>query len=252
MNYHQLLQTAIQATKDAGRAILKVYYQEDFGVELKHDSSPVTQADHEAHDVIVRHLKETGLPILSEEGGHHDFQERKGWEYFWMVDPLDGTKEFIKKTGEFTINIALIHKDHPVLGVIGVPVTNMLYWGSQEEGAWKQEATGDSMKLQIEKNKPLKTIVASINHLNQETQEYLDQFPEVQTISMGSSLKFMLLAEGKAQQYPRFAPTMEWDTAAAQAILEAAGGKVMQWPNKEAMVYNKEDLKNPWFLASSR
>ncbi|MDN3667888.1 3'(2'),5'-bisphosphate nucleotidase CysQ [Echinicola jeungdonensis] len=249
MDYQSLLNTAIKATLEAGRAILKVYYQEDFGIELKKDSSPVTLADQEAHDVIVRNLKETGLPILSEEGGHHEFQERKDWEYFWMVDPLDGTKEFIKKNGEFTVNIALIHQGHPILGVIGVPVTDTLYWGSEKEGAWKQLGGEEPQPLKVEKHQALKTIVASVNHLNQETQDYLEQFPEVETISMGSSLKFMLLAEGKAQQYPRFAPTMEWDTAAAQAILEAAGGKVVQWPSKEAMQYNKENLKNPWFLA---
>lgn len=240
------MQVARQAAIEAGQAILDIYHSADFGVEQKTDDSPLTKADRAAHLLIVKHLEGTGLPILSEEGKHLDYEERKAWDYFWMVDPLDGTKEFIKKNGEFTVNIALIHEGKAVAGVLFSPVLGWLYSGISGKGAWKEHA-GSLEKLQVEPD-VVKVIVASRSHLSQETEEYMQQFPDASAISMGSSLKFMLVAEGKAELYPRFAPTMEWDTAAAQAIIEAAGAVVLQYPELSPLKYNKENLLNPWFV----
>jgi 3'(2'), 5'-bisphosphate nucleotidase len=167
-----------------------------------------------------------------------------------MVDPLDGTKEFIKRNGEFTVNIALIHRERPILGVLYAPVLQWLYWGSAAAGAWKQEGSNEAFQMKKEHSKEVKTIVASRSHLSQETQAFIEQYPGVEVISMGSSLKFMLVAEGKAQVYPRFAPTMEWDTAAGQAICEYAGLEVIDWGTKENMLYNREKLLNNWFLVN--
>jgi 3'(2'), 5'-bisphosphate nucleotidase len=163
---------------------------------------------------------------------------------------LDGTKEFIKKNGEFTVNIALIHQGVPILGVVYAPVLEWLYWGNSEEGAWKQESNSVSVELEKSYSQEIRTIVASRSHLSKETQDFIDQYPGVEVISMGSSLKFMLVAEGKAQIYPRFAPTMEWDTAAAQGIILAKGGEVLQAASRTPLEYNKENLLNPWFLVN--
>lgn len=248
INIKQLTSLAKEASLAAGKAILEIYNSADFGVEMKGDKSPLTKADQAAHHVIVGFLEKTGLPILSEEGKDIPYEIRKDWEFFWMVDPLDGTKEFIKKNGEFTVNIALIHQEKPVLGVVYAPVLEWLYWGNQEEGAWKQEADSEPFQLQKQEGSEIKTIVASRSHLSPETQEFIDQYPGVEVLSMGSSLKFMLVAEGKAQVYPRFAPTMEWDTAAAQGVIEALGGEVLVYPEKQVMKYNREDMLNSWFL----
>lgn len=240
------MQVAKQAAIEAGQAILEIYHSADFEVEQKSDDSPLTKADRAAHLRIVKHLEKTGLPILSEEGKHMDYEERKAWDYFWMVDPLDGTKEFIKRNGEFTVNIALIHEGKVVAGVLFSPVLGWLYSGISGKGAWKEHA-GRLEKLQVGPD-AVKVIVASRSHLSSETEEYMQQFPDASAISMGSSLKFMLVAEGKAELYPRFAPTMEWDTAAAQAIIEAAGAVVLQYPELSPLKYNKENLLNPWFV----
>lgn len=248
INIKQLTSLAIEASLAAGKAILEIYNSADFGVELKGDNSPLTKADQAAHQVIVGFLEETGLPILSEEGKDIPYEVRKDWEYFWMVDPLDGTKEFIKKNGEFTVNIALIHQVKPILGVVYAPVLEWLYWGNQEEGAWKQERNSMSFQLKKQENIEVKTIVASRSHLSTETQEFIEQYPGVEVISMGSSLKFMLVAEGKAQAYPRFAPTMEWDTAAAHGVILASKGEVLQWPDETPLTYNKVNLLNSWFI----
>ncbi|WP_057940439.1 3'(2'),5'-bisphosphate nucleotidase CysQ [Algoriphagus resistens] len=248
MNIKELTALAKVASLEAGKAILEIYNSADFGVEFKGDNSPLTKADQEAHRLIVDFLGETNLPILSEEGGDIYYEERKNWEYFWMVDPLDGTKEFIKKNGEFTVNIALIHAGKPVLGVVYAPVLEWLYWGNEEEGAWKQEGKKSAIKLVNTGSVEIKTIVASRSHLSKETQDFIDQYPEVEVVSMGSSLKLMLIAEGKAQIYPRFAPTMEWDTAAAHGVVLAMGGSVNLWPEKSQLLYNKENLLNPWFI----
>ncbi|UZD24728.1 3'(2'),5'-bisphosphate nucleotidase CysQ [Algoriphagus halophytocola] len=248
MNIKELTSIAKEASLAAGKAILEIYNSADFGVELKGDNSPLTKADQAAHHVIVGFLEKTGLPILSEEGKDIPYEERKNWEYFWMVDPLDGTKEFIKKNGEFTVNIALIHEGKPILGVVYAPVLEWLYWGNNEDGAWKQESDTAAFKLEKSNLNEVKTIVASRSHLSKETQDFIDQYPGVEVISMGSSLKFMLVAEGKAQIYPRFAPTMEWDTAAAHGIIKALNLSVKKWPDENDFCYNKENLLNSWFL----
>lgn len=250
INLIELTQLAKKASLEAGAAILDIYDSADFGVEQKSDDSPLTRADRAAHLVIVKHLEASQLPILSEEGKNIPFEERKNWEYFWMVDPLDGTKEFIKKNGEFTVNIALIHAGKPVLGVVYAPVLNWLYYGNEQEGSFKEENGMARVKLSLPENREVRSIVASRSHLSPETQEFIDQYPEAEVISMGSSLKFMLVVENKAQLYPRFAPTMEWDTAAAQAVVECAGGQVLMYPEKTPLRYNRENMLNGWFLVN--
>jgi 3'(2'), 5'-bisphosphate nucleotidase len=248
INLKDLTELAIKASQKAGEAILKIYHSKDFGVEFKGDNSPLTKADQAANEVIVSYLEKTGFPILSEEGKTISYEERKNWEFFWMVDPLDGTKEFIKKNGEFTVNIALIHQKIPVIGVVYSPVLEWMYWGNNEEGAWKRVKNEKPVSLKKSVLSEVKTIVASRSHLSIETQKFIDQFPGAEVISMGSSLKFMLVADGEAQVYPRFAPTMEWDTAAAHGVILARGGEVLQWPENTPLIYNKENLMNPWFI----
>jgi 3'(2'), 5'-bisphosphate nucleotidase len=248
-NYQELTQIAIRASLAAGKAIMHIYNNEDFEVSFKENDSPLTKADRAGHNEIVAILAETGLPVLSEEGKDIPFDERKNWEHFWMVDPLDGTKEFIKRNGEFTVNIALIFQGKPVAGVVYVPVLNNLYWGYHGGGSWLKRLSEDKMiKLENSGKGIVKNIVASRSHMSKETKDFIDQYPDATTISMGSSLKFLLVAEGKAEIYPRFAPTMEWDTAAAHAIVENCGCEVLTYPVMLPMQYNKENLLNEWFL----
>ncbi len=268
------LPLAIASALRAGEAILEVY-DTDFGVEIKDDRSPLTLADRRSHEVISADLKETGLPLLSEEGRDIPYDERKNWEYFWLVDPLDGTKEFIKRNGEFTVNIALIHKTRPVLGVIYVPVKDVLYFAAEGIGAYKLASVqaGKPASLQavtparwelaslLEKAAKLPlpkdpdrpyTVVASRSHMSKETEDYLDKLRaehgEIEIISAGSSLKFCLVAEGLADEYPRFGPTMEWDTAAGQAVVEGTGGSVLSLVTNGQLAYNKEELLNQYFV----
>ncbi|PWJ39410.1 3'(2'),5'-bisphosphate nucleotidase CysQ [Sediminitomix flava] len=248
-----LIEVAIEATSHADKEILKVYESDDFGVEVKGDDSPLTKADKASHYAIVGILEKTGLPILSEEGNDISYEDRKDWEYFWMIDPLDGTKEFIKRSGEFTVNIALIHKDTPVGGVVSTPVLGEVFWGSIENGAFVKR-NGEIRELSKSKavnlNQKGLRVVASKSHLNDKTREYIEKLSEPETVSMGSSLKFLMLTEDKADLYPRFAPTMEWDTAAAHAVLSVLGYKVYNMEaNGTELVYNKENLLNPEFLA---
>lgn len=265
MEVKLLLEQVIQAALSAGKEIMLIY-NTDFEVTLKGDQSPLTLADQKAHQVICKNLELTNYPILSEEGKSIPYEERVNWDYFWMVDPLDGTKEFVKKNGEFTVNIALIHKQKAVLGVIYVPVKDEMYFGAKEIGAYKVErfskihsTSGINECLKAENRLPKSTnrkftIVGSRSHMSPETEEFIEEkrreFGEVEMLSVGSSLKLCMVAEGKADYYPRFAPTMEWDTAAGQAIVEAMGGKVIDWDSKEAMKYNRENLLNNWFLVS--
>lgn len=252
-----LINIAKGAALEAGDAILEIYASGDFGVEMKSDKSPLTLADKAAHNIISTHLQKTGLPILSEEGSNIPYDDRKAWEYFWLVDPLDGTKEFVKKTGEFTVNIALMHNSIPVAGVIYAPSINVLYYGSAETGVYKTEK-GKQLQLSFvsKKNtvedlrkKESIIIVASKSHMNDETKTFIDQFVNPQLSSMGSSLKLMLLAEGVADIYPRLAPTMEWDTAAGDALLRSLNLGVYQTDLKTELTYNKENLLNPSFIA---
>ncbi|MCC5922100.1 MAG: 3'(2'),5'-bisphosphate nucleotidase CysQ [Cyclobacteriaceae bacterium] len=251
MQHKQLLDIALQAAQAAGKAIMEIYESGDFGVEAKVDDSPLTLADRAGHEAIVAILESTEIPILSEEGAKIPYEERKNWEQLWIIDPLDGTKEFIKKNGEFTVNIALIEKNIPVLGVVLAPVLQTVWYGTQGAQAFKQVDGQAPRAIQVDRGE-VKNIVASRSHLSPETADFIAQYPDAEAVSMGSSLKFLLVAEGTAQLYPRFAPTMEWDTAAAQAVVEAAGGQVLIYPDKIPLRYNREDLLNPWFLVNSK
>lgn len=253
---------AIKASLFAGEKILEVYNSNDFEIELKSDNSPLTLADQNAHKIIVENLEKTNIPVLSEEGKNILFEERQNWEYYWLVDPLDGTKEFIKRNGEFTVNIALIKKDTPVLGVIYVPVTKDLYFSEKSLGAFKAinvDFESDlnslmqfSFKLPFFTDNEVFTVVGSRSHMNSETEEFITNLKakhgKVNFISKGSSLKICMVAEGLANIYPRFAPTMEWDTAAGHAIALGAGCTVSQSDKKTPLRYNKKELLNPWFI----
>ena len=246
---NELLHQAIKAAKAAGEIILSVY-EKDFEVEFKNDNSPLTIADQKANDIIEKHLIKTNIPVLSEEGSHAPYFERKQWDLVWIVDPLDGTKEFVNRNGEFTVNIALIRKGKPVLGVIYVPVSKCLYYGSSN-GSFKI-FNAKHNKLPLKKTNKVFTVVGSRSHMNVETEKYLEELKKengiIEIISMGSSIKICLVAEGVADVYPRFAPTMEWDTAAGHAIANYAGKKLVDLATKEEMVYNRPNLKNNWFI----
>ncbi len=264
INLNDLLNIAIKASIEAGEAIMKVY-ETSFTVEKKEDNSPLTIADKNSNAVIENHLSTTGLPLLSEEGRDINYDERKNWEYFWMIDPLDGTKEFIKRNGEFTVNIALINKTESILGVIYIPATRVLYFGIKDKGAYRYEVKKNelpktdiinlSQQIPLPKNKRDYTVVASRSHLSPETNIFIEKLKtekgKVDFISSGSSIKLCLVAEGSADVYPRFAPTMEWDTAAGQAIAEAAGTTVIDFSTKKTLRYNKENLLNNWFIVNS-
>ncbi|HYQ58642.1 MAG TPA: 3'(2'),5'-bisphosphate nucleotidase CysQ [Draconibacterium sp.] len=262
----KVLELALNAALRAGEKILEVYNDpdSDFSVERKADNSPLTIADKISHSVIEAYLNESPYPVLSEEGRTITYNERKNWKNFWLVDPLDGTKEFIKRNGEFTVNIALVKNGSPVMGVIYVPVTRTLYFGQQEIGAWKieQVAPGANLIFEDLKEKGTKlpivnserkfTVVGSRSHSNEETAAYIAQLEkehgEIEIMSKGSSLKICMVAEGSADVYPRFGPTMEWDTAAGHAIAVAAGKNVTLADHKTSLKYNKENLLNPFFI----
>ncbi len=250
MNSH--LETALHAAEEACKEILEVYNSGDFQAEAKGDNSPLTLADRRAHKRIAALLEPTGLPILSEEGKSIPYDERRKWASFWMVDPLDGTKEFIKRNGEFTVNIALIRDGKPVMGVVAVPVTGDVYY-ADADGAFVRRK-GSSQATALERRTPadLKQsglrVVASRSHMSDETQAFVGKLQAPTLVSKGSSLKFILVADGEADLYPRYAPTMEWDTAAAHAIVNAVGLRVMEYGKDTELRYNKEDLLNPWFL----
>jgi len=259
----KLLSIAIEAAIEAGSEIMKIYAK-DFEVELKSDNSPLTIADQNANNVINSYLVKTKIPIISEENKQSDFSERKDWETCWMVDPLDGTKEFVKRNGEFTVNIALIENNQPILGVIYVPVTKMLYYGIvAEHKAYKTTLQNHDVKANdlflttdeirpANQNEKIIKIVGSRSHKSPETEAFIKELEaegkQVEIVSKGSSLKFCLVAEGEATIYPRFAPTMEWDTAAGQAICNAVGLKVKHTSTQTELQYNKENLLNPYFI----
>ncbi|AVP91806.1 3'(2'),5'-bisphosphate nucleotidase CysQ [Aeromonas rivipollensis] len=234
----------------AGDAILAIYRQ-PFAVEYKQDESPLTAADQGAHEVIVQALARLtpDIPVLSEESDAETMQARLGWSRYWLVDPLDGTKEFVSRNGEFTVNIALIDHGRPVWGLVYAPVLDKLWYGGKEVGAWRvADGTHKAIQTRPHEAGQAWRVVGSRNHLSQETLDYLAPFGEIELVSMGSSLKFCIIAEGGASLYPRLAPTCEWDTAAAQAVLEGAGGSVTQLDGT-ALAYNKPNILNPWFVA---
>ena len=259
------LETAIKASLNAGKVIMQVY-DTAFDVVLKDDKSPLTDADKKANEIINSFLIPTGIPIISEENRQTNYSLRKNWKTCWIVDPVDGTKEFIKRNGEFTVNIALVTNGKPVLGVIYVPATKTIYVadviGNQgfktvlkSHDASVEEVLNSSEKLlPKEANSNLVQVVGSRSHMSQETLDYVNELKkkgnDVEIVSKGSSLKFCLVAEGNADVYPRFAPTMEWDTAAGQAICNAVGISVISEETKQPLLYNKQNLLNPWFLVT--
>ena len=243
------IEKVVEIAERAGNKILEIYNNSDFSkiVDFKSDNSPLTLADKESHKIIDAELKElASFPVLSEEGKSVPFEERKNWDIFWLVDPLDGTKEFIKRNGQFTVNIALIVKGEPVLGVIYVPVTEITYYGKKDSGAFKKEK-GKVEKLNVSSKTSDWTAVGSSSHSAPEEVELLKKYPVSNSIAIGSSLKFCLVAEGKAEIYYRHGPTMEWDIGAGQAIVESSGGAVLDASGKPFR-YNKEILLNGSFL----
>ena len=263
-----LLSIAIHASMEAGRAVLEVYDSGDPETDLKEDQSPLTLADLRSHTVISTIIKESGFPVLSEEGAQRPYDERKRWSSFWMIDPLDGTKEFIKRNGEFTVNIAFITNNQPVLGVVNLPVLKRLYFAVKGEGAYRIDRIGrvdgehlrhalDARSVRLpDKKKGKKTrVIASRSHLSPETEDFIKQLEQqkepVELVSAGSSLKLCLVAEGAADLYPRLGPTMEWDIAAGHIIITESGGTITK-VDGALLEFNKPDLLNPWFVAKSK
>ena len=255
---------SIKAALEAGKEILEIYQTSDFEVEMKSDNSPLTIADKKAHTIISGHLEKTGIPILSEEGRNIPYEERKKWEYLWIVDPLDGTKEFIKRNGEFTVNIALVKDKSPILGVVYAPLRKLVYFSDHGLGAFRlahiepfdeNNFMDYSIQLPHIKSRKRYTVVGSRSHMNDETTAFIKKLKakhgKIEIISSGSALKLCQVAEGSADIYPRFAPTMEWDTAAGQAVVEAAGGRVTKTDGIDSLIYNKADLLNPFFIVSN-
>lgn len=272
--YNFFLMKSIQAALEAGDAIEEIY-QSDFAVEYKEDNSPLTRADRKSHELLVASLSRFKIPVLSEEGREIPYSERKTWERLWIVDPLDGTKEFIKRNGEFTVNIALVEYFKPALGVVYAPVQDVLYFAAKGIGAYKLEqpdirnlsvkeaVEGDdeAMEQLIQRSERLPadrpkdmpfTIAGSRSHAGPELKKFVEEkrreHGDVEFISAGSSMKICLVAEGKADLYPRLGPTCEWDTAAGQAIAELAGAKVLNFHTGESLKYNRDDVLNPWFI----
>ena len=266
----QYLPVMMKAAVSAGIAALDVYDQ-DFSVIEKADQSPLTLADTRSHDIISQALEPTDIPVLSEEGKDIVYEDRKDWEHLWIVDPLDGTKEFVKRNGEFTINIALVENHIAVMGVIYVPVLSLLYFGAFDRGAHRVKIEApeavktdadidrlidkaDPLEVEVDASRQYK-IVGSRSHLTPEVEAFVEEkrrvYGDVEFVSAGSSLKFCQIAEGKADIYPRLGPTMEWDTAAGQVIAETAGARVYRHDTAEPLRYNKENLKNPWFIVTN-
>ena len=249
----QLISSTVEIAKEAGMVITEIY-NSDFDYQLKEDLSPITAADNLSHNIITERLKTLTpkIPILSEENCNIAYKIRSQWTRYWLVDPLDGTKEFISKNGEFTVNIALIENNTPIFGVIDIPVTNETYWGSKANGSFCSDANKDVKQINVPKDNqnPIR-IVASRSHPSNMLASLLEIIVDYEIIEIGSSIKFCLIASGQADCYPRFGPTSEWDTAAGEAIVESAGGQVVN-TNGDSMNYNvKEDYLNPNFIVSN-
>lgn len=255
---------AVEASIEAGKEILKIYHTADFNTDFKADDSPLTAADLASNKVIMEHLSKTTIPVISEEQKMVSYETRSQWSHLWMVDPLDGTKEFIKRNGEFTVNIALIENQRAVFGVIYVPVSRELYIGDVSAGQSvkivldEEHGLPENFLELAETLKPVKAdassiqVVGSRSHMNQDTLDFIETLKkdhaDIEIVSKGSSLKFCLVAEGLAHVYPRYAPTMEWDTAAGQAICEAVGLEVIARETGQPLLYNREDMLNGYFL----
>ncbi len=254
MELNSLIEKIKDLSLEAGKAIMDIYQDESrFNVTLKSDDSPLTLADKKSNEIICKGLAEMApnIPIISEENKEIPYEERANYEYAWLVDPVDGTKEFIKRNGEFTVNIALLKNGKSIMGVVYVPATEELFWALENAGAF-YSANNERNQLNSQSFKITDQglgVVCSRSHLNEETSAFIEDLNAPEKVSKGSSLKFLILAQGQAHLYPRLAPTMEWDTAAAQIILEEAGGQVLNFETKEPLRYNKENLRNPHFLA---
>ncbi|WP_100641494.1 3'(2'),5'-bisphosphate nucleotidase CysQ [Marinobacter salexigens] len=250
MHYSSILPEVIKVADEASTRVLHIY-QSDFKVSYKEDESPITAADVASHEVIVRGLRNISrdIPILSEEGAQAPWEERQHWRRFWLVDPIDGTKEFTQRTGEFTVNIAMIEDGVPVMGVVAAPALKEAFWGIRGEGAHRRDRTGQVRRIRVAEAQPTVRVVASKNHMNDETRDFIRALGPHKTLQAGSSLKFCRIAEGHADLYPRMGPTSEWDTAAAHAVLLAAGGNVNTLDGGP-LRYGKEDVLNPYFIAT--
>ncbi len=248
----QWLDAIVGLAEDAGRAILEIYAG-DFAVDFKDDASPLTAADVAAHRVIVAGLRELtpNIPIISEEAVHCDWHERKDWQVFWLVDPLDGTREFVKRNGEFTVNIALIDEHRPVLGVVHAPVLARTAWAHRGRGAWQRQGPGGVVRAMhvAPRVLPPWRVLGSRSHRDAQTTRFLDAQGPIEVTGLGSSLKFVAIAAGEADLYARFGPTSEWDTAAGQCVLEAAGGAVVAMDGQPLHYNARETLINPSFVA---
>ena len=249
----ELIYSIIELAKKAGTAIMDVYVS-DFDIQIKDDKSPLTEADMRANAIINEGLKKVtpDVPVLSEEGREIPFDERSIWESYWLVDPLDGTKDFIKKNGEFTVNIALVEDNAPVFGVVYAPAIDLLFWGSVENGAWKKEAHNPAQAMRVaDKIDETVQIASSRSHPSDKMDSFLKQFNNFELHPIGSSLKICLVSDGSMHLYPRLGPTMEWDTAAAHAVLKSSGGEMLQFGTDSPLQYNKKELLNPKFIAGS-
>lgn len=265
-DYFSLQAIAMEASLQAGSAIMSVYGQSDFGTELKDDRSPLTRADRRSDEVISCYLGPTAIPVISEESPLPPWAERDTWKRCWIVDPLDGTREFVNRNGEFTVNIALVEEGRPVLGVVYAPCTREIFFGGVKTGVFRMILSEDQVRNNnisevltgavpikgLSPEYPPFVVVASRSHMNPETAQYIEnlqvKYPELNTISRGSSLKICIVAAGDAHVYPRFGPTMEWDTAAGHAIAVGAGCRMYDPVSGASLTYNKENLKNPWFI----
>ena len=253
MDFSALLPRVIDLVMDAGVKILDIYQQDDLGIEYKKDDSPLTRADKAAHDVLVAGLDRLNCgPVLSEESASVPWDTRRVWTRYWLVDPLDGTKEFIKRNGEFTVNVALVDQGVPVLGVVYAPAKDLLYFGAQGQGAHRRDADGNEVAIKpaaLPKADEVWRVVGSRSHQSEEFETFMKMFAAPEMVAMGSSLKLCLVADGSADLYPRLGPTSEWDTAAAQAVAEAAGAQVLRADTFEPLRYNSKDsLLNPYFI----
>ena len=250
--YSKELEIAVSAALEAGDEIMDVYNNtEDINYEKKSDDSPLTIADKRSHNKIVSYLEETGINVISEESKSIEYNERRNWEEYWLVDPLDGTKEFIKKNGEFTVNIALIKNNKPHLGIVYCPTQKTLYYNDHEKNVYKkvgEDITTLNKRNSVNESTEGLRVVVSRSHMSEETSEYVSKLSDPKLISCGSSLKFLYIADDKADIYPRFGPTMEWDTGAAHSILNALDIQVINLETGRELSYNKENLLNPHFI----
>ena len=258
MNYSWIKYSEIvNIVELAAQIILQIYTSDNFHIELKGDTSPLTIADRKANEFICKELKNLypEIPIISEENKNDSWDVRKNYTFAWLVDPLDGTKEFIKKNGEFTVNIGLIYNGVPVAGFVNIPVEGKTYWSVEGMGAYVKEVGKQSIKIEefwenYCKNDRVK-VICSRSHMSDDTKKFIAGLGDVDIVNVGSSIKILWIAEKKADVYPRIAPTMEWDTCAAHAILKEVGGSLRIYPEMEEEVrYNKENLLNPFFVAS--